>query len=678
MDGHLGYQRQRIGQGVNVGGRRAAEAAQQAGAFYFVNHFQGVGPRDGAEAQGHVVIHFHHYAAGAEQQDGAELGVVGNADDGFHAAGYHLLHCHAVNAGVRGIAAGGGGDVGKGGAYLGGVGQVQPDSAGFGFMQDVRRIDFQRHRIADAVGGGDGGIGIGSQRVLRGGQAKGGQQRLAVVFGEGAGTGQSGGGIPLGGGHCGRIGEAARQPAFPPVVVIVEMADAGGQFVGHIENGDAGLPERGQTGLGAAGARPEEGHGFVAGVALGDDLRGLGVGAGGGYHQGAHAFVAGHTGHNGGEVVAVGEAGDIGGVGGPAEAFEDVVDAVAGVVGKGRQVQAGLPEHIGGEAADAAGMGDHGHAPARGPGAAGQQVGDLEQVVIILHPDDAVLGEGGVIYGVNAGEGGGVGAGGAGAQFGAADFDEHDGLAAFRRQPGHFQKLAPVLETFNEAGDDAGGSVVQQVAGEVAEVQVGFVAGGDDVGKADALVHGAGEEGAESGGAALADQADGAGQAGGAPGGGAGPDVVLEVGEAEAVGAADAQTRFPGEPAQVGLQFAAVVQAALGEAGGDDDGGFGAFGVAFPQGVQHGVVGDDDAHHIGGFGQSADRGVAGDALDFLVAGVDGIDIDAAGGLQGSGEEAAAVLHPGGGADDGDGTGVEHPVDGCQLLVGPEGHRQSPG
>ena len=191
--------------------------------------------------------------------------------------------------------------------------------------------------------------------------------------------------------------------------------------------------------------------------------------------------------------------------------------------------------------------------------------------------------------------------------------------------------------------------------------------------EADAFLEGAGEEGAEGGGAALADEADGAAESVGAAGGGGRPDVGLDIGNAEAVGAADAEAGLAGKSANFGLQVAAVVQIAFGEAGGDDDGGAGSLGVAFLEDVEDLVVGDNYGDEVGSFGEVGDGWVGFDAHNFGVTGVDGIDVDPVLGFEGGVEETAAVLHSGGCADYGNGFGVEHPVDGCQLLVGPDSH-----
>ena len=72
----------------------------------------------------------------------------------------------------------------------------------------------------------------------------------------------------------------------------------------------------------------------------------------------------------------------------------------------------------------------------------GEQLRDLQQLVVVLHADDAVLLEHGVVQRIGAGQRGGVRARRLRAGFGAPDLDEHDGLAALGRELGHRDELA--------------------------------------------------------------------------------------------------------------------------------------------------------------------------------------------------------------------------------------------
>ena len=327
-----------------------------------------------------------------------------------------------------------------------------------------------------------------------------------------------------------------------------------------------------------------------------------------------------------------------------------------------------LAEMVGDEGTDAAGVGYDGYAISGWRRGVGQEVGRLNEVVVVFAAGHAELSEDSVVDFVGAGEGSGVRTGGLCAHVGAAHFDEDDFLAEAEGFLGGVEELTAVFEAFNEAGDDADVGFVEEIVDEVGGLQVGFVAGGDDVGVAEAHFDGAGGEGAEGSGAALGNEGDGAGLEVGVGGVGAGPDAGRDVGDAEAVGAADAQTRSRGEGADFVLKPVSFFVAALGEAGGDDDGGSRANLGALLQYGQYLMVGDDDADEVWGFGQVGEGGVAGDAQDFPVSGIDGIDADLVLGFQHGAEEAPAVLGSGSSAHDGDGAGFKHPPDGLVLGV----------
>ena len=87
----MGEGQEGVGEGVYVGFGGVSEALEEACALHFRNHLAGVGFGDGAGAHGDVVVEFDEDAADADQEDGAELGVLGYAGDDFDAAFYHLL-----------------------------------------------------------------------------------------------------------------------------------------------------------------------------------------------------------------------------------------------------------------------------------------------------------------------------------------------------------------------------------------------------------------------------------------------------------------------------------------------------------------------------------------------------------------------------------------------------------
>ena len=473
--------------------------------------------------------------------------------------------------------------------------------------------------------------------------------------------------------HSRSFREAIGQAAVSPRMVPQQAAQPAGQSVGHVEGGNPRLFEFIQSGGGAPAAGPQEYDALFAAVSLGDHLLGLGIGPGAGHHQCAHLGLVDHVVHDFRKGLAVGKAGDVRRVGRPSEVFQDAVYSIPGPVAEDGKVETGLAAHVGGQGTDPSRVRHHGDAWFHGPGCVGQQLGDFQQLVVVLHPDHPVLLDHGVVEGVLAGKRCSVGTGGAGAQIGPADFDQHDGFAPLGCQLGQLYKLPAVLEAFDKTSDNLGGIVVQQVAGEVGEIQVGLVAGGHDVAEPHTTVDGSDQEGPKGRCAALAHQAHGTAEAVGAPGRRAGPDIVLDVGQAQAVGSANSEARLPSEGSQLSLQVTAVIHSPFGKTGGDHDRCPGPLLVAFSQDVQHPVVGDHDAHQIGGFGQVGDAGVAPGVLDLLVAGIDRVNPYPVLGFQYRRQHSAAVLHARRGSHDGDGAGVEHLVDGCHLGIGPSGH-----
>ena len=105
------------------------------------------------------------------------------------------------------------------------------------------------------------------------------------------------------------------------------------------------------------------------------------------------------------------------------------------------------------------------------------------------------------------------------------------------------------VAALDEPGNHARVWIVQQVAHVVGELQVGFVASGDDVAVADAGVGGAGLQRTEGGRSALTHQPDCASRRCASRDrlDGHGPDVVLDVGYPETVRTAHPQARFSRE-----------------------------------------------------------------------------------------------------------------------------------
>src|SRR3989442_1741183 len=127
------------------------------------------------------------------------------------------------------------------------------------------------------------------------------------------------------------------------------------------------------------------------------------------------------------------------------------------------------------------------------------------------------------------------------------------GFAALRRELGHLEKLARVLEPLDEAGDHAGGGVIEQVPREVGTIEVRLIARGDDVAESYARVRGPRQERPERRSPTLADETHWSRHALRPARRRGGPDVVLDIGEAEAIRPTQAQSGVTGEDPQLRL-----------------------------------------------------------------------------------------------------------------------------
>ena len=258
----------------------------------------------------------------------------------------------------------------------------------------------------------------------------------------------------------------------------------------------------------------------------------------------------------------------------------------------------------------------------------------------------------------------------------APDLDQHDRLAALGGELGHRDEFRDVFEAFDETRDDARFRIVDEVAREVGEVEIGFVAGRDDVAQADARVHRAQQERAESRRAALTHERDVSGQTAERARGRGRPDIVPHVREPQAIRSGDAQARLLRERAHFLLQLEPRVRPALGESRGNDDRGTGLLPMAFLQHVEHLVERHHDADEIRRFRKIADAAVRAHAADLLVIRIHRVDAYAVLGFQHRVQQAPAVTSalrrcP----DHRDRARVEHLVDRAHLVFGPELHLQ---
>ena len=107
---------------------------------------------------------------------------------------------------------------------------------------------------------------------------------------------------------------------------------------------------------------------------------------------------------------------------------QELVECLHGFGGRLGQFAAAADEHVGGEHAGAAGIGEDGQARALRAGLFGEHFGHVEQFGDGLDAQHADAPEGGLENFIAAGERAGMGGGGFGGGFGAADFDDNDGL----------------------------------------------------------------------------------------------------------------------------------------------------------------------------------------------------------------------------------------------------------
>ena len=165
---------------------------------------------------------------------------------------------------------------------------------------------------------------------------------------------------------------------------------------------------------------------------------------------------------------------------------------------------------VGNQHAGAAGDRHHPEGAADGVDAPRGEVGDVEHFLGGAGADDAVFGEHRVGDGVIAGDGGGVGGGGLGAEAGAADFHQHHRLAGGAGGGERNGEAFGFADALGIGGDDVGAVMLGEPADDVPDGDVALVAGGDADRDADAAVAGGGVDmGAV--GAGLAGDADAAG-----------------------------------------------------------------------------------------------------------------------------------------------------------------------
>ena len=450
-------------------------------------------------------------------------------------------------------------------------------------------------------------------------------------------------------------------------------SQAAGQSVRCVEHRNPRVLEQPQPSLGVPASCPQEHHTLVGPITLADDLLSLGVGPGTRHYQRPHPGIIDHMLHDLWERLTVGKACHIGRICSPSEALQDPVDAVTRRVAKRRQIETSLTAHVGSERADAARVGHHRDARHARLGSVRQQVRDLQEFVVILHPDHPVLGKDRIVSGIRARQRRGMRLCGPRSKFRTPDLDKDDRLAALCRELCHLEKLIGPLEAFDKTSNDPSIRIVQQVAGKVGKIEVRLVSCRDDVAEADAVLHRPHQERPERRRAALAHQADRPGQTRRPARGRGGPDVVLDIREPQAVGAADTHARGAGKLPQFPLQVTPVVHPALGKARRDHDRRTRPLAVALLQDIEHLVVRHHDAHDVGGLRQVRHARVRLHPHDLVITRVHGIDLHPVFGLERRSQEPPAILHPRRRTHDRNGARVEHFVDRRHLWLCPELH-----
>ena len=108
---------------------------------------------DRGELGGGILQQFDHHAAHPHHHHRPESRVQLAADDNFDAGRDHRLHQHAGDARCWRDAPRRRHDFGKSAANRVRVAESEAHDAGFGLVRNIRRFDFQHHRIAAGLGG---------------------------------------------------------------------------------------------------------------------------------------------------------------------------------------------------------------------------------------------------------------------------------------------------------------------------------------------------------------------------------------------------------------------------------------------------------------------------------------------------------------------------------------------
>ncbi|VTR69452.1 hypothetical protein DESC_740191 [Desulfosarcina cetonica] len=510
-----------------IDGRNAAITGQQTMDARAGDHLPGEVHVQGRKGQAAIHDHFGGRAAVAEEQHRPELGIhvhahdqlmgMGTLDHGLDAEpqGAHVLDglaemlAHSIRALAHGLAGG----------------QVEGHAAGIGLVHDDAGKDFQYDRPPHF--GGDAGrfIGIVGGHGGDHGNAIGGQHGLGLGFQQPVASLVEGRGddafhrVPLRREGFGHTRRHFHEHGLT-VPVAHHLHESPDRLGGRLVAGDALFVEHPPGRLGRPFADPATQKTASAGVAralfdgfqnrLGG-IRARTDGRGAVHHQyGIHARVL----HDGGKGVDIalgrGIADDVHGVAVGPGGRQHRVEFLQGGFGKSRQGAFFIFQGIGGHDPDAAAVGQERQTVA-GDRLQLPQGGDcVEQRLEVVDAQDSRPLEGRLVNRVAAGHGAGVGGGRHGAFPIAAGLDHDDRLDAGRRA-GRGHELARMGDRFDVEQDGARMVVGTQVVQHVAEIDIGHVAQGDQMGKADAPVGGPVDHRGEQG-AGLGHEGQSAGQ----------------------------------------------------------------------------------------------------------------------------------------------------------------------
>ena len=153
-----------------------------------------------------------------------------------------------------------------------------------------------------------------------------------------------------------------------------------------------------------------------------------------------------------------------------------------------------------------------------------------------------------------------------------ANFNEDDRLATFGRQFRDFHKLARVFKALDKTGNHPRGVVIDQIAGKIGKIEIGFITRRHDITKADTAINRPHQKRPERRGAALTDHTDRTAESLGHTRRRTGPNIIFDIRQAQTVGTAQPDTGFLGKLTKLALQIRPVGLTAFRKPGRNDHG----------------------------------------------------------------------------------------------------------